>query len=185
MNIEIMVPVAIAVAVGGAILAVKFRCTFVVREGQAGLLYHKGRFVKVYPVGQHVFWGTKFTFNTVDIRKAVLVVPAQEVLTADNVGVKVSLAVTYQVIDPAKATHDTQNWLGDLYNAAQLAARAVVGGIAVEALLGQRLDIGAQLLARVQPEADRIGIGVTTVDVKDLTFTADLKRAFADVLKAK
>jgi hypothetical protein len=89
------------------------------------------------------------------------------------------------VSDPAKAAHDTQNWQSELHNAAQLALRAVAGGVAVEALLNQRLEIGAQLLARVQPEAARIGINVLAVEVKDLMFPADLKRAFADVLKAK
>jgi hypothetical protein len=72
-----------------------------------------------------------------------------------------------------------------LYNAAQLAVRTVVGGVAIEALLGQRLDIRAQLLARVQPEAAKIGINVHAVEVKDVMFAAELKRAFADVLKAK
>src|SRR5881392_1714569 len=89
------------------------------------------------------------------------------------------------VSDPAKAAHETQNWQGDLYNVAQLALRTVVGGVAVEALLNQRLEIGAQLLARVQPEAAKIGINVHAVEVKDVMFPADLKRAFADVLKAK
>jgi ferric-dicitrate binding protein FerR (iron transport regulator) len=75
--------------------------------------------------------------------------------------------------------------LGDLYNNAQLAVRAVVGGVAVEALLNQRLEIGSQLLARVQPEAAKVGINVLAVEVKDAMFPPDLKRAFADVLKAK
>ena len=120
-----------------------------------------------------------------DLRKAALLVAGQEVLTADNIGLKVSVLVTYQVTDPAKAAHDTQNWHGDLHNAAQIALRTVVSGVAVETLLGQRLDISAQLLARVQPEAAKVGINVQAVEVKDLMFPAELKRAFADVLKAK
>src|SRR5204863_110174 len=70
-------------------------------------------------------------------------------------------------------------------NAAQLALRAVVGGVAVEALLNQRLEIGVQLLARVQPEGAKIGVNALTVEVKDVMFPADLERAFTDVLKAK
>src|SRR5204862_7356733 len=79
----------------------------------------------------------------------------------------------------------TQNWQGDLYNFAQLALRAVVGGVAVEALLNERLEIGGQLLARVQPGGAKTGINVLAVEVKDVMFPAELKRAFADVLKAK
>ena len=66
-----------------------------------------------------------------------------------------------------------------------VALRAVAGGVTIEALLGQRLDIGAQLFARVQPDAAKVGINVTAIEVKDVTLPNDLKRAFADVLKAK
>ena len=130
-------------------------------------------------------WGRHFTLGAQDLRKAALLVAGQEVLTADNVGLKISLLVTYQVTDPAKAAHDTQNWQGDVYSGAQLALRAVVSGVAVEALLNQRFELGVQLLARVQPEAAKIGINVLAVEVKDVMFPAELKRAFADVLKAK
>src|SRR5262249_49374130 len=95
------------------------------------------------------------------------------------------LLVSYQVTDAAKATHDTQNWQSDLHHAAQLALRTVVGSVAVEALLNQRLEVGAQLVSRVQPEAAKIGINVLAVEVNDVMFPADVKRAFADVLKAK
>ena len=169
-----------------AIFAIgKIRYTHIVSEGYVGLLYHKGKFARVLAPGRHVHWGRQFTIRWVDVRRASLLIAGQDVLTADNVGLKLSLLVMYQVSDPVKATHDTQNWQSDLNNTAQLALRAVVSGVAVEALLNQRLEISAQLLARVQPEAAKIGINVLTVEVKDVMFPADLKRAFADVLKAK
>lgn len=162
-----------------------FRHKFVVQESHAGLLYKYGVFVRQINAGRHVLWGFGWTLNTIDLRKTSVVVPGQEVLTADNVGLKLSLVVTYQVADPVKAAHETQNWYNDVYNAAQIALRAVVGGVAAEALLNQRLEIGAQLLARVQPEAAKVGINVLAVEVKDVMFPAELKRAFAEVLKAK
>ena len=157
----------------------KVRYVYIVPEGYAGLLYHTGKFVETLGAGRHVRWGRFFSTRLQDLRKTSLLVAGQDVLTADNVGLKLSLLV------PVKAAHETQNWQGDLYNDAQLALRAVVGGVAVEALLNQRLEIGTQLLARVQPEAAKIGINVNAVEVKDVMFAADLKRAFADVLKAK
>jgi regulator of protease activity HflC (stomatin/prohibitin superfamily) len=163
----------------------KIRHAYIVPEGYAGLLYRKGKFVRVLAADRHVHWGRFITYRWLDLRKASLLVAGQEVLTADSVGLKLSLLVIYQVTDPAKATNDTQNWQGDLHNAAQLALRAVVGGLAVETLLNQRLEIGVQLLARVQPEAAKIGINILAVEVKDVMFPADLKRAFAEVLKAK
>jgi regulator of protease activity HflC (stomatin/prohibitin superfamily) len=163
----------------------QFRRALLVAEGYVGLLYHKGKFVEVLRPGRHIRWGRHYTLDAQDVRKASLLVAGQDVLTADNVGLKLSLLVSYQIADPAKAAHETQNWHNDLYNATQLALRAAVGRVAVETLLGQRLEIDAQLLARVQPEAAKIGINVLAVEVKDVMFPADLKRAFAEVLKAK
>jgi regulator of protease activity HflC (stomatin/prohibitin superfamily) len=184
-EILLIIGIAIIAAIFGFAFIKDLRHAFIVPEGYAGLLYHKGKFVKVLGAGRHVRWGRYFTLDAQDLRKAALLVAGQEVLTADNVGLKLSLLVAYQVTDPAKAAHETQNWQGDLYNAAQLALRAVVGRVAVEALLNQRLEIGAQLLARVQPEAAKFGVTVHTVEVKDVMFPADLKRAFAEVLKSK
>jgi len=178
--ITVFVFLAVALLKFGAI-----RRAYLVTEGYAGLLYHKGKFAEVLSVGRHVRWGRFFSLRLYDLRKASLLINGQEVLTADNVGLKTSLLVTYQIVDPLKAAHETQNWNADLHNAAQLALRAVVSGIAVEALLGQRLEIGAQLLARVQLEAAKIGLNVLAVEVKDVMLAADLKRAFAEVLKAK
>jgi regulator of protease activity HflC (stomatin/prohibitin superfamily) len=188
MNNEIITIIAIAFTVGviiGLPWLFKFRRAFLVPEGYAGLLYQKGKFLEVLRAGEHIRWGRKFTLGVADLRKTSLLVAGQEVLTSDNVGIKASLLVTYQLNDPVKAAHETQNWQGDLYNAAQIALRAVAGGVTIEALLGQRLDIGAQLLASVQPDAVKVGINVTAVEVKDVSLPNDLKRAFADVLKAK
>jgi regulator of protease activity HflC (stomatin/prohibitin superfamily) len=187
MNQNIIIIIAIAIFGSVVFVAVRneFRHAFLVPEGYAGLLYHQGKFLKVLGAGRHIQWGRHFTLDAQDLRKASLLVAGQDVLTADSVSLKLSLLVSYQVTDPVKAAHETQSWQSDLYNAAQLALRAVVGGIAVEALLSQRLEISSQLLARVQPEAAKIGITVHAVEGKDVIFPADLKRAFGEALKAK
>lgn len=181
--------VVIVIAIFGTVIAVavakEFRHAFLVPEGYAGLLYHKGKFVGVLGAGRHIRWGRYFSLGAQDLRKGALVVAGQEVLTADNVGLKISLLVNYQVADPAKAAHESQNWQSDLYNGAQLALRAVVSGVAADALLDQRLELGAQLLARVQQDSAKIGVNLLAVEVKDVMFPAELKRAFAEVLKAK
>ena len=158
---------------------------FIVPEGYIGLLYRKGKFIELLGPGRHVRWGRFWTLNAADTRKAYLPIPPQEVLTADNISVKVTLTVTYQVTDPVKAAHATQRWYDDVYNAAQAALRAVIGGIASDALLAQRVNIAAQLLERVQPQTVAVGVNVHAVEVKDVMLPADLKRAFAEVLKAK
>jgi regulator of protease activity HflC (stomatin/prohibitin superfamily) len=158
---------------------------FIVPEGYVGLLYHHGKFVEQLAPGRHVRWGRNFSVDAQDTRKAFLAVAGQEVLTADNIAVKLSLVVAYHIADAVQATHETQSWNADLYNIAQLALRSVVSGVTTEALLTQRLDIAPQLLARVQPHTAKIGITVHTVEVKDVMLPAELKRAYGDVLKAK
>src|ERR1051325_2502909 len=130
---------------------------------------------------RHIF----VAISLYDLRKTTIQVAGQEVLTADNVSVKFSLMVTYQFADVAKAAHETQSWYADLYNAAQLALRSVISGLAAEALLNQRNVIDAQLLPIVQESAAKVGVSVLAVEVKDVILPADLKRAFAETLKAK
>lgn len=178
----------LAVGLGAVALLVlrrKFRHVFVVAEGWTGLLYRHGLYVRRNNAGRHVIWGRGWTMNLIDLRRATLLVPGQDVLTADSVSLKISLLVNYQVTEPVKVANETQNWLGELYNLAQLALRAVINGMTVEALLNQKLEIGAQLMARVKAGAEKLGVSVLAVEVKDVIFPADLKRAFSDVLKAK
>jgi regulator of protease activity HflC (stomatin/prohibitin superfamily) len=188
MNHDIMA-VAPAVAPGGAVIAAvmfpRFRHCFRVPEGWAGLLYRDGLYVRRNNAGRSLVWGFGWTMNLIDLRKASQAVAGQEVLTADNVGLKLSLLVTYQVTDPVKAAHETQHWQSDINHSAQLALRAVVAGATAEALLNQRLEIGAQLLARVRPELAKIGISVLAVEVKEVMFPDELQRALAEVLKTK
>lgn len=184
MNYEIIIAVAMA-GIAAVVIRKNWRREFIVAEGFAGLLYKQGKFVEQLITGRHVRWGRGFALTPVDLRKATLAVAGQEVLTADNFGLKASLLVTYQVSDPAKAAHETQSWLADIYNAAQLALRTVAGNVPVETLLTQRAGLAPQLLTLVQPEAAELGINVLAVEVKDVMFPAELKRAFADVLKAK
>src|SRR5262245_24293922 len=162
-----------------------FRHPFVIREFECGLLYRHGKFQARLEAGRHVRWGFGYALAKVDLRKQTFAVAGQEVLSADNVGLKVSVAVTLQVQDPLKAMHEVQDWRGHLYNTVQLGLRALVAAQSVEALLGQRLDLGQQLLAVVQTEAAKIGVGVQGTEVKDVMFPGELKKVFTEVLKAK
>jgi regulator of protease activity HflC (stomatin/prohibitin superfamily) len=184
-----VIPVTMIMAVFAGLFAwpvVKtFRHVFCVPEGWTGLVYHHGLYIRRNNPGRDIVWGRGWTMKLIDLRKTSVPVAGQEVLTSDNVGLKLSLLVTYQVEEPVKAAHGTQNSLGDLYHAAQLALRTVINGIAAETLLHQRPDIGAQLLARVQTDTAKIGFNVLAVEVKDVILPNDLKRAFADVLKAR
>jgi regulator of protease activity HflC (stomatin/prohibitin superfamily) len=181
----IFVVLGIAIFVVGAAAVATVRHVFIVTEGFAGLVYRNGKIVDVLQAGRHVRWGRNVAMNLHDLRKTTMQVAGQEVLTADNVSVKFSLMLAYQIAEAVKAAHETQNWYADLYNAAQIALRSVISGVAAEALLNQRNAIDAQLLPIVQAGGAKIGVNVLAVEVKDVILPADLKRAFAETLKAK
>jgi len=185
MNAAIYVFATLIVCVIATFVLCHLHVAFVVNEGFAGLLYQHGKFLAVLPVGRHIRWGRGFTLELLDTRLAILAVSGQDVLTADNVNLKVSVAVNYQIVDPVKATQATQSWYNDLYNAIQLAARAAVNSATIETLLASRADLGGPLLARLQPDAAKVGLAVHAAEVKDVMLPAELKRAFADTLKAK
>ena len=163
----------------------RLRQAFLVPEGHAGLLYNKSKFVETLRAGRHIRWGRYYSVQPQDVRKALMPVVGQEVLTADNVAVRLSLLVAYQVTDPATAAHETQNWEADVYSAAQLAVRTVVHALAIEVVLGQCHEMAPKLLALVKPKAEPVGVTVHGVQVRDVMVAPDLKRAFADVLKAR
>src|SRR5215470_2589797 len=88
-----------------------WRHKFIVPEAYAGLLYKHGVFVRVLNAGRHVLWGFGWSLTTTDLRRTSALVAGQEVLTADNVALKLSLLVTHQIVDAVKAAHETQNWV--------------------------------------------------------------------------
>jgi regulator of protease activity HflC (stomatin/prohibitin superfamily) len=186
MSLDMEILFAVAAAVFGTMMALVVRGkSFVVPEGFVGLLYRHGKSWHRLSPGKHRFWKFGYSVRLVDVRKTVVTVAGQEVLSADNVGLKVSAALTYKIEQPEKAVHEVQDFSAHLYNAVQLAMRSVIGGLPIESLLTQRLEIGKQLQALVHPELERIGIFVFAVEVKDVMFPGELKKVFAEVLKAQ
>lgn len=175
---------AAAVAAGLAWTARRLLRRVVVHDYEAGLLYRKGRFARRLGAGRYLVLPFRSEIAVVDLRKRAATVPGQEVLTADNVGLKVSVALSYEVSDPVAAAHRAQSWESTIYQATQLALRAAVGASPVEDLLAQRLEIGRKLREALAPAAADLGVTLHAAEVKDVMFPADLKRIFSEVVRA-
>lgn len=186
MIIEHIIPFLVVLAIAVSVF-VATRChhEFTVCEGYSGLLYHAGKLVETLAPGRHVRWGRQFQLVQIDARRTMLAVPGQDVLTADNIGVKLSLVLTIQIADAAKAVTTVDNYSTHVYNAAQIALRASIAASTLDALLGQRIAIGEQLRVALIPQVAAIGITLHAVEVRDVMLPGDLRKAFADVLKAK
>ncbi len=187
MNIEQIVILigAIAVVLAGQAIRASYRHEFIVSDGFTGLLFHEGRLVTTLAAGRHVRWGKTYRLALIDTRKTLLQVAGQEVLSADNVGVKLSVVLTTQIVDAAKSVQAADNHVAHIYSATQTAVRSVVAGVTMEALLTQRVAIGTQLRELIAAQAEAVGVQIHVVEVRDVMLPGDLRKAFSEVLKAK
>jgi regulator of protease activity HflC (stomatin/prohibitin superfamily) len=156
-----------------------------VPEGFSTLLYRRGRFVRVLTPGAHWMWRQGHTTQQVDMRERSVTVPGQEVLSQEQVGLKVSVAARFSVTAPELALHRVQNYLEALYLAVQLALREEVARHPLEELVAGRVDLGQRMRERVAEQARAFGLSVVAVEVKDVMLPADLRRAFAEALKTR
>ena len=181
----LLIFLAIVVALAAKIVRVRYRHEFIVSDGHAGLLYHEGKLTETLAAGRHVRWGKHYRLTLVEVRKTLVHVAGQEVLTADNVGVKLSVVLTMQIVDAAKSALTADNYATHIYSAAQTATRAIVAGVTMEALLTQRVAIGAQLSELIAAQAEAVGVKIHAAEVRDVMLPGDLRKAFSEVLKAK
>lgn len=152
---------------------------------QRGLLYQRGVFARVVGPGRYRYFRPRSTVHVVDMRRMLIALPGQEVLTQDQIAVKVTLAGFYEVADPARARHTAENPLAALYALLQIALREEVGRVTLDAFLEGKSDLGAALSARVAEGAAELGLQVSALAVKDVMLPAHLKRAYSGLLEAQ
>jgi regulator of protease activity HflC (stomatin/prohibitin superfamily) len=121
----------------------------------------------------------------VDVRPTRVAVAGQEVLSADGVAVKASLAATYRISDPQRAILNTDDYRTAVYTELQLALRAVVSETKVEDLLEQRAQSSEKLKTIPQAALARIGVELEDAAIRDLTLPGELKKIFSQVVKAR
>lgn len=180
----LVIAIALAVIVAGAAGRNLVR-RVIVHEFETGLLYRNGRYLRRLLPGAHLVQTFRDEIVVVDARERVVTVAGQEVLSADSVGLKVSVAVAYGVVDPVTALHRTQSYEEALHVAVQLALRAVVGALKIDDLMQQRVEIGRRLTDAVGPQLRAIGLEVRAAEVKDVMFPGELKKIFAEVVRAQ
>lgn len=179
-----MLPIYVAAAVLLVLLALSLR-QVTVFEYERGLRYRNGRFTGVLGPGSYWFFPRFTRIARVDIRPTYIVVPGQEVITSDGVGLKITVAAKYAVVDPAKAQHSTASYATALYTILQLALRELVGGSPVDEVLSGRPQLNAKLREKCVPAAADFGVDLHEADIKDIMFPGDLKKVFSQVVRAR
>lgn len=154
-------------------------------EYQRGLKYRNGRFRGTVGPGQYWFFSTFTTIVAVDVRPEFSTVQGQEVLSSDGVSLKVSLAAEFQITDPDAAINKNANFRSSLYLTIQMALREIVGKEKIDALIENRGSVGAKLMELTSAKASEFGIKLIQADVKDIMIPGEMKKAFAQVVKAQ
>jgi regulator of protease activity HflC (stomatin/prohibitin superfamily) len=156
-----------------------------VYEYQKALKYTKGRYKTTLDPGQ--YWISSFfsTIVPVDIRPEFITIQGQDVLSADGVTLKVSLAAEFQVADPNTAINKNVNFRTSLYLSLQMALREIVGKEKIDILLENRAGISGKLRELTSQKASELGLKLILADVKDIMFPGEMKKAFAQVVKAQ
>lgn len=159
--------------------------TVTIFESQRGLLYRQGKFVRVLEPGGYVYWRHFDSVQRVDMREMNITIPGQEVLTADNISLRISLAVAYRVVDPYKAMNAVASYPEALYQLVQIHLRDVIGSLEVDDLLARRNELGQQVLERAMGLAAELGLELKLASIKDIMFPGELKTMFAQVVNAR
>lgn len=156
-----------------------------VYEFERGLLYQQGRFRRLLGAGSYWTLRQWQMVYKIDMRLRYVTLSGQEVLSADNIGLKITLAAAFKVVDPLTALQENANYQEALYLQLQLALRDRIGALAVDDLLSQRQTLGTQILEETRPLAERLGLKLESVGLKDIMFPGDLKAVFAQVVNAR
>ncbi len=122
---------------------------------------------------------------TVDLRILTLDVPVQEVITRDNVAIKVNAVVYFRVLEPAKSVVEVENYVIATSQLAQTTLRSVVGSVELDEVLSSREKINQELQKIIDERTDPWGIKVSAVEVKELELPDGMKRAMARQAEAE
>jgi regulator of protease activity HflC (stomatin/prohibitin superfamily) len=157
----------------------------VVQQYERGVIFILGRLTGAK--GPGVFWVPPIITRMikVDLRIVTLTVPPQEVITRDNVTMKVAAVIYYYVVDPSAAVVNVVNFNQATSQIGQTTLRNVVGQSALDELLAQRTKINHELQIIIDEHTERWGIKVTAVEIKEIELPVSMQRAMAKQAEAE
>src|SRR5437588_8804267 len=167
------------------LLMVLFSAIRIVQQYERGVIFVLGRLIGAK--GPGLFMVPPFIprMTKVDLRLVTLTVPPQEVITRDNVTIKVTAVVYFYVVDPAAAVVNVVSFLQATTQIGQTTLRNVLGQSELDELLSQRNKINRELQAIIDEQTERWGVKVTAVEIKDVELPATMQRAMAKQAEAE
>jgi regulator of protease activity HflC (stomatin/prohibitin superfamily) len=157
----------------------------VLREYERGVVFMLGRFWKVKGPGLVLLIPVVQQMVRVGLRTVVLDVPPQDVITRDNVSVKVNAVVYFRVVDPEKAIIQVERYLDATSQLAQTTLRAVLGKHELDQLLAEREKLNLDIQRVLDVQTDAWGIKVSNVEIKHVDLNETMIRAIARQAEAE
>jgi regulator of protease activity HflC (stomatin/prohibitin superfamily) len=157
----------------------------VVQQYERGIIFVLGRLIGAK--GPGIFLVPPFITRMikVDLRIVTLTVPPQEVISRDNVTIKVTAVVYFYVVDPVQAVVNVMNYMQATTQIGQTTLRNVLGQSELDELLAQRNKINRELQTIIDEHTERWGVKVTAVEIKDVELPATMQRAMAKQAEAE
>jgi regulator of protease activity HflC (stomatin/prohibitin superfamily) len=157
----------------------------ILREYERGVIFRLGRLIAQKGPGLILLIPIVDRMVRVDLRTVTLTVPPQEVITKDNVTVRVNAVAYFRVIDPNRAITEVENFLLATSQISQTTLRSVLGKAELDALLGERERLNIELQQIIDEQTEPWGVKVSTVEVKDVELPTDMQRAIARQAEAE
>ncbi len=174
--------IVLLIIIGFFLLASAIR---ILREYERGVVFRLGRLLGSKGPGLILLIPIIDKMVKVSQRTVVLDVPPQDIITRDNVSVKVNAVVYFRVMDPVKATIEVENYLYATSQIAQTTLRSILGQSELDDLLAERDRINHQLQEVIDRETDPWGVKVSHVEVKDVDLPDEMRRAMAKQAEAE
>jgi len=178
MSVGLVILIAIAIAI--LLSAVR-----ILNEYERGVIFRLGRAIGAKGPGLILLIPIVDKMVKVSLRTFVMDVPPQDVITRDNVSVKVNAVVYFRVMDPMKAIIEVENFHYATSQLAQTTLRSVCGEVELDELLAEREKINKQLQSILDLHTDPWGVKVSTVEVKHIDLPPEMQRAMARQAEAE
>ncbi|WP_343233042.1 slipin family protein [Miltoncostaea marina] len=162
-----------------------FSAVKVAREYERGVVFRLGRLIGIKGPGLFILIPFIDKAVKVDLRTITLNVPPQEVITKDNVTVKVNAVAYFRVVDASKAIVQVENYLVATSQIAQTTLRSVLGQVDLDQLLSERDQINDRLQTIIDEQTHPWGVKVSVVEVKDVELPQQMQRALARQAEAE
>ncbi len=173
------------IAVGFVIIFILANAIRILREYERGVIFRLGRLVSAKGPGLILLIPIVDRMVKVSLRMVVMDVPPQDVITKDNVSVKVNAVVYFRVMEPNKAVTEVEDYMYATSQLAQTTLRSVLGEAELDDLLANREKINSELQQILDKHTDPWGIKVSTVEVKHVDLPVEMQRAMARQAEAE